>query len=173
MVIKKQNIKNRTYYFYNDLINLDGFDADLVKLDKKEFMNINVYYVGYVTKKPVYNIDSVNPLYLNIYKLVGFIEEKDGRKYLNVASIDHNNNVLKKYSEVWKGIKNQIVKINNGLGGKYDKHYMKIKFDSDDDLPVDKLMRFYDLTVTIRSIFEKDGKYYPQIFLHNSLCDVV
>ena len=50
---------------------------------------------------------------------------------------------------------------------------MKIKFDSDDDLPVDKLMRFYDLTVTIRSIFEKDGKYFPQIFLDNSLCDVV
>ena len=122
-------------------------------------------------KKPAYNIDSVSPLYLNIYKLGGFIEEKDGSKYLNVASTDYNNNVLKKYSKVWKGIKDQIVKINNGLGGKYDKDYMKIKFDSDDDLPINKLMRFYDLTVTIRIIFEKDGEYYPQIFLDNSLCD--
>ena len=52
MVIKELNIKNRTYYFYNDLINLDGFDADLLKLDKKGVMNINVYYIGYVTKKP-------------------------------------------------------------------------------------------------------------------------
>ena len=51
MVIKQLNIKNRTYYFYNDLITLDGFDPDLLKLDKKEFMNINVYYIGYVTKK--------------------------------------------------------------------------------------------------------------------------
>ena len=50
---------------------------------------------------------------------------------------------------------------------------MKIKFDSDDDLSVNKLMKFYDLTVIIRSIFEKDGKYYPQIFLDISLCDVV
>ena len=50
MVIKQLNIKNRTYYFYNDLINLDGFDADLLKLDKKGFMNINVYCIGYVTK---------------------------------------------------------------------------------------------------------------------------
>ena len=110
---------------------------------------------------------------MNIYTLDGFIEEKDGSKYLNVAFADYNNNVLKTYSEVWKGIKNQILKINNGLEGEYDKDYMKIKFDSDDDLPVNKVMKFYDLTVIIRSIFEKDGKYYPQIFLDNSLCDVV
>ena len=171
--MKQLNIKNRTYYFCNNLIDLDGFDADLLKLDKKEFMNVNVYYIGYVTKKPVYKIDGANPLYLNIYKLVGCIEEKDGSKYLNVASTGYNDNVLKKYSEVWKGIKNQIVKVNNGLGGKYDEDYMKIKFDSDYDLPINKLMRFYDLTVTIRSIFEKDGKYYPQIFLDNFLCDVL
>ena len=173
MVIKQLNIKNRTYYFYNDLINLDGFDADLLKLDKKGVMNINVYYIGYVTEKPTYNIDSVNPLYLNIYMLDGFIEEKDGSKYLNVALTDYNNNVLKKYSEVWKGIKNQIVKINNGLEGGYNKDYMKIKFDSDDDLPLNKVMKFYDLTVIIRTIFERDGKHYPQIFLDNSLCDIV
>ena len=80
---------------------------------------------------------------------------------------------MKKYSEVWKGIKNQIVKINNGLGGEYDKDYMKIKFDSDDDLLLNKVMKFYDLTVIIRSIFERGVKYYPQIFLDNSLCDVV
>ena len=135
-------------------------------------MNINVYYIGYVTKKPAYNIDSVNPLYLNIYTLNGFIEAKDGSKYLKVALTDNNNNVLKKCSEVWKGIKNQIVKINNGLGGEYDKDYMKIKFDFD-ALPVNKVMKFYDLTIIIRSIFERDGKYYPQIFLDNSLCDVV
>ena len=54
---------------------------------------------------------------LSIYTLDGLIEEKDGSKYLNVALTDYNNNVLKKYSEVWKGIKNQIVKINKGLGG--------------------------------------------------------
>ena len=173
MVIKQLNIKNRTYYFYNDLINLDGFDADLLKLDKKGVMNINVYYIGYVTKKPAYNIDSVNPLYLNIYTLDGFIEEKHGSKYLNVALTDYNNNVLKKYSGVWKGIKNQIVKINNGLDGEYDKDYMKIKFDSDDDLLQNKVMKFYDLTAIIRSIFERDGKYYPQFLLDNSLCDVV
>ena len=76
MVIKRLNIKYRTYYVYNDLINLDEFDADLLKLDKKGVMNINVYYIGYVTKKPAYNIDSVNPLYSNIYTLMGLLRKK-------------------------------------------------------------------------------------------------
>ena len=113
---------------------------------------------------------------MNIYTLGGFIEEKDGSKYLNVALTDYNKfrrsykiRIIK--SEVWKRIKNQIVKI--GLGGEYDKDYMKIKFDSDDDLPLNKVMKFYDLTVIIRSIFEKDGKYYPQIFLDDCLYDEV
>ena len=108
---------------------------------------------------------------MNIYTLDGFIEEKDGSKYLNVALTDYNDNVLKKYSEVWKGIKNQIVKIHNDLGREYDKDYMKIKFDSDEDLPLNKVMRLYELTVIIRSIFEKYGKYYPQMFLDDCLYD--
>ena len=65
MVTNKQmNIKNRTYYFYNDLINIKDFDPKLLKLDKKSFKNIGVYYIRYVTKKDGYNINSVNPLYL-------------------------------------------------------------------------------------------------------------
>ena len=66
MVLKQLNIKNRTYYFYNDLINLEKVNPSLLKLGKKSVIDINIYYIGYVTKKPEYNIDSVNPLYLNI-----------------------------------------------------------------------------------------------------------
>ena len=79
MVTKQLNIKNRTYYFYNDLINLKDFDAKLLKL------YISIYYIGYVTKKPEYNINSLNPLYLLIGELDGFIEEKEGSKYLNIS----------------------------------------------------------------------------------------
>ena len=67
MVTTKQlNIKNRTYYFYADIINLKDFDPKLLKLDKNSSMDISIYYVGYVTKKPEYNINIVNPLYLFI-----------------------------------------------------------------------------------------------------------
>ena len=76
MVTKQINLKSRSYYFYNDLINLKDFDPSLLKLDKKSVMDIVIYYIAYVTKKPEYNIDSVNPLYLFISELDGFIDEK-------------------------------------------------------------------------------------------------
>ena len=66
MVTKQLNIKNRTYYFWNDLFNPKDFDPSLLKLDKKSSMDINIYYIGYVTKKSEYNISSVNLLYLLI-----------------------------------------------------------------------------------------------------------
>ena len=105
MVTTKQlNIKNRLYYFYNDLINLKDFDPSLLKLDKKSSMDIGIYYIDYVTKKPEYNIDSVNPLYLLIGELDGFIDEKEGSKYLNISLTYNNSDVLMKYADVWSGI---------------------------------------------------------------------
>ena len=135
-------------------------------------MDISIYYIGYVTKKPEYNINSVNPLYLLIGELDGFIEEKEGSKYLNISLTYNNNDVLMKYAEVWSGIKDQIKKINNGSVGEYAKNSLKIKFDSDDNLPLNKILKFRILTIIIRSIFEKDGKYYPQIFLDDCLYEI-
>ena len=65
-------------------------------------MNFGIYYIGYVTKKPECNVNSVNPLYLIINRIYGFIEEKEGDKYLNIFLTDTNSEVLGKYSEVWK-----------------------------------------------------------------------
>ena len=100
MVTKQLNIKNRTFYFYNDLIHIKNLDPKLLKLDKKSSMDINIYHIGYVTKKPEYNIDSVNPLYLLVGEIDGFIEEKEGSKYLNIALTDSNNEIFKKYVKV-------------------------------------------------------------------------
>ena len=77
---RQMNIKNRIYYFYNDLINVKDFDSRLLKLDKKTLMGLSIYYIGYVTKIPEYKINSVNPLYLMINRIDGFIEEKNGDK---------------------------------------------------------------------------------------------
>ena len=115
MVITKQlNIKNRTYYFYDDIINIKDFDPKLLRLDKRSSMDISIYYISYVTKKLEYNINSVNPLYLLIGESDGFIEEIEGIKYLNVSLTYNNNDVLLKYAEVWSGTKDQIIKINDG-----------------------------------------------------------
>ena len=104
------NIKNRTYHFYDDLIKLFNFDPNTLKLDKKTFKGINIYYIGYVTKKEEYKINSINPLHLLIYKTDGFTEEKRGNKYLNMAFIDSNDEVLRKYREVLHDIKSSIEK---------------------------------------------------------------
>ena len=77
--------------------------------------------------------------------------------------------MLKKYAEVWSVTKDQIKKINNGKLGEYGKDYMKIKSNSDDDLLLNKILKFRILTIIIRTIFEEEGKYYPQFFLDDCL----
>ena len=102
----------------------------------------------------------------------GYIEENDGNKYLIFASIDKNKKVLAKYTELWDKIKYHIQIINVGKSGKYEKDYMKIKFSSYDDLPLNKILNLNNLTVIVRSVFEEDGKYYPQVFLEECLYEV-
>ena len=76
--IKEINIKNRTYYFFDDMINIEDFDPNLLKIDKKSYKNIDIYYIGYITVKDSYyvKINSVNPLYLIISEADGYIKEK-------------------------------------------------------------------------------------------------
>ena len=76
----------------------------------------------------------MNPLYLRIDYARGYIEEKSGNKYLVFDSVDENKKVLKKYFGIWNGIKNKIKAINGDDENDYGKDYMKIIFNSDDDL---------------------------------------
>ena len=98
-------------------------------------------------------------MYLLIYKIDGFIEEKEGKKYLNIAFTDNNDEALKKYKGILSGIKSRIEKINNNKFGEYEKDYMKIDLNSDDKLPLNKQLKFPSVTIVIRSVFEEDGKY--------------
>ena len=150
------------------MINLKNFESNLLKIDKKYHKGIDIYYIGYITIKKIgdcENIHSVNPLYLLVNHASGYIEEKNGNKYLIFYdSVHEHNGVLKKYADVWDGIKNKIKTINGGKENDYGKDYMKIKFNSDDDLPLNKPLRFHAMTIIIRSIFQEGGKLYPQVF---------
>ena len=164
--VKQIEIKNRTYYFYNDMINLKNFDSNLLKIDKKHYKGINIYYIGYITIKKIddcENIYSVNPLYLIIGKVDGHIEEKNGSKYLVFDSTDENKEVLKKYTELWDEITNKIETVNGGKKVEYGKDFMKIKFNTDNNLLLNKPLKLHVLTIIVRCIFEKDGKFYPQL----------
>ena len=79
-------------------------------------------------------------------------------------STDEKKELLKKYNDVFNGIKN-IIKEVSSRECDYEKDYMKIKFNSDDDIPLNKPLRFHNMTTTIRSVFKEDGKLYPQVFI--------
>ena len=97
-IVKQIDIKNRTYYFYHDIINIKKFDSNLLKIDKKSHKDIGIYNIGYITSKRIddyENIYSVNLLYLIINRASGYIEEKEMNKYLVFGSTDENKELLK------------------------------------------------------------------------------
>ena len=124
--IRQINIKNRTYYFYNDQINLKDFDARLLKVGKKDYKEIGIYYIGYVTAKKIANcnnISSANSLYLMIDKTIGHFKEKTRNKYLDLDDLDKNKEISKKYNKVWDGIKKETETINGGKKVEYNKDF--------------------------------------------------
>ena len=166
--VKQINIKNRTYYFYNDQINLKDFDARLLKVDKKDYNEIDIYYIGYVTIKKIAdynNINSVNPLYLMINEMICHFEEKNENKYLVLDDLDENKEVSKKYEEIWEGVKKETETINGGKKVEYGKDFEKIRFESNDDLPMSKPIKRRLLKIIIRFVFSEVGKFYHQLFL--------
>ena len=167
--LKQRNIKNRAYYFYNDIINLDQFDESKIKVDKEDFNDIDIYYLGYEHKKKISECDvinSVNPLYLRIVDMKGQFEKgKDDAWYLVISDDD---DVFKKLVDIFESIKNKITEKKWDLV-KYDKHYLKIKFESNNILPGSKDVNIRMAAIIIRAIFAQDGKYYPQLFLDDVL----
>ena len=150
------------------------FRVKIVKTDKKSYKDIGIYNIGYITIKKFddyENIYSVNPLYLNNNHANGYIEQEGVNKYLVLDSIDENKELLKKYNDVFNGIRDKIKEINSSECD-YEKDYMKIKFNSDNDLPLNKPLKFHLMTVTIRSVFEEDGRLYPQVYLDNALFEL-
>ena len=115
--IKQINIKNWTYYFYNDIIDIINFDAWLLRIDKKPYKNIGIYNIGYITIKKIddsKNIHSVNPLYLLIDHVSGYIEEKGVNKYLIFDSTGENKELLKTNNDIFNGISDKIKEISSG-----------------------------------------------------------
>ena len=106
----------------------------------------------------------------------GYIEEKGVNKYvvfnsMEVRSTDENKELVKKYNDAFNGIRNKIKKISVDECD-YEKDYMKTKFNSDDDLPLNKSLKFILMTITVRCVFEEDGKLYPQVFLDDTLYEL-
>ena len=162
MAIRQLNIEGKTYHFYNDLIDIKNFNINNIKLDKKGVLGNDVYYIGYITRKPRWNVNSVNPLYLMTNRIKGHFEEVDEDKYLIISS--ENVDTMQKYQKVFDVIKEVLKKIND--------YSQPIKYDTDDNIPINKIIYFPTITIIIRSVTKKDDKYYPQLFLDDSFYEV-
>ena len=165
---KELNIKNQTYYFLDDMINIKNFHSNLLKIDKKPYNDDYIYHIGYITIKKFSdceNTHSVNPLYLIIRSATGYFIEKNGKKYLII-------DLTEKYEKVFSGIRSEIETLNGGKELSYDKNYARIGVNTDDDLPLNKPLKFPTLTIIIRCVFQNGKKLYPQVYLDECLYEL-
>ena len=107
----------------------------------------------------------MNPLYLIIHSATGYFKEKYGEKYLIIDSTE-------KYEEVFSGIKSEIETINSGEELFYEKHYRKIRVNTDDNVPLNKKLKFPSLIIIIRCVFQNGTKLCPQIYLDECLYEL-
>ena len=95
------------------------------------------------------------------------IEENIGNKYLILVPTDDSKDKVKKCEEIWCKIKKNLIRSTNNNSGDYEEKYMKILLNSDDDLPLTKIVELHGMIIVVRSVFSDGNKYYPQVFLVN------
>ena len=133
------------------MINIQNFHSNLLKIGKKPYKDFHIYYIDYITIKKIddyENILNVSPLYLMILSATGYFTEKNSEKYWILNTVD-------KYEKVFSRIKSEIETINEGEEMYYEKLYAKVGVNTDDDIPLNKKLKFPSLTIIIRCVFQK------------------
>ena len=151
------------------MINIENFHSNLLTTEKKSYKEIDIYNIGYITIQQYddcENIHSVNLLYLIIYDACGYFKEKYNEKYLILDSID-------KYEKFWSGIRSEIKTLNGGTELFYAKNYARIGINTNDELPLNKQLKFSIVTIAIICVLQKEEKLYPQIYLDKCLYELV
>ena len=138
---------------------------------KRHSKRFFIYYIAYVTIEEDLNIYSLNPLYFIFNKVNGYFEEINENKYLRLVPTNENKEKIKKYGELWSKIRDLIRSVTKNLDD-YDEKYMKIKFDSDDILPLNKAIEISIVTIVVRAVFHENNKYYPQASSDECLCKI-
>ena len=120
----------------------------------------------------VSNIFTVWIIYICVLIICVDISKKKMKINTWSLTVQMKTRATKKYTDVWDGIENKIKTINGGKEKDYEKNYVKIKFNSDDYLPLNKPLKLCSITKTIRSVLEEDGKLYPDVFLDDNLYEL-
>ena len=161
---KQIKIINQAHYYYHDIISLKSFTSKESEIDRKQ-----------VLIKIVDDYERICSVIAPSYWIVnfesGYVKEKGGNKYLIFDnSFAEKKDLLKKYTEFWDAVKHKIKKINGGKETDYRKDYIKIKFYSDDDLPLTEPPIFSEIHIFVRFVFKEDDELYPERVLEKTLC---
>ena len=174
MAAKSLKIKNESTIHPNDMIQLNNFDSELLKINKRENReNNNIYYISYKINKPEHDINSINNLYLVADHMYGKIEKINDSKdrYLVINNDNHINEESIIFFGLWDSIINKI-KYLRGDDVLFDdnkvtiKDSNKIRFSSDVFIPNDVLLRFYSLVIVINYVIEKNDEFIPEIYIN-------
>ena len=169
MNIESLKIKTKNNYNWDDIVYVNDFDSNLLEIIKRESrIDVNIYYIGYVLN-PNYDYNTISPLHFIINRLIGYVEEIEGSndKYLVVTNSIRNRKIIHSLDNIWSHIENKINP--NNFNNNKIKDYDKLRFNSDIDLLKDTLIEFRSLTINVSYVIEKDGKYYPEIYLDECL----
>ena len=174
MAVKSLKIKNESMFYPNDMIQLNNFDCQLLKINKRENReNNNIYYISYKINKPELDINSINNLYFVVDYLGGKIEKINGSKdrylVINEDSLMGKKNISFFY--LWDSIINKI-KYLRGYNVLFDdneviiKDWNKIRFSSDVFIPNDISINFYSLVIVINYVIEKNDEFIPEVYIN-------
>ena len=174
MAVKSLKIKNESMFYPNDMIQLNNFDCQLLKINKRENReNSNIYYISYKINKPELYINSINNLYFVVDYLGGKIEKINGSKdrylVINEDSLMGKKNISFFY--LWDSIINKI-KYLRGDNVLFDdneviiKDWNKIRFSSDVFIPNDISINFYSLVIVINYVIEKNDEFIPEVYIN-------
>ena len=176
MEAKSLKIKNESMFYPNDMIQLNNFDCQLLKINKRENReNNNIYYISHKINKPEHDINSIKNLYFAVDHLYGKIEKINDSKdrYLVIDEDNHMNekNISFLFIYLWDSIINKI-KYLRGDDVLFDdneviiKDSNKIRFSSDVFTPNDVLLSFYSLVIEINYVIEKNDEFIPEIYIN-------
>ena len=174
MAAKSLKIKNESMFHPNDTIQLNNFNYQLLKINKRENReNNNIYYISYKINKPEYDINSINSLYLVVDHMYGKIEKINDSKdrYLVSNNDDRVNEESISFFGLWDSVINKI-KYLRGDDVLFDyneviiKDSNKIRFNSDAFIPNDILLSFYSLVIVINHVIEKNDEFIPEIYIN-------
>ena len=157
MDIEQLKIKTPDNYNWDDIIYINDSDKDSLEIIKRESkIGVNIYYIKYSTLRPFYFV---------INCLIGYIEEMEGSsdKHLVVLSSLRNTGINMTLDNIWKSIEDRI-NLNIKI-----KDCNRFRFNSNMDLPLNKIIEFHSLVINISFIIEKDNEYYPEIYLDECL----